>query len=122
MSKDGEKNTWYVTILKLLKLELASPSGRINLGGMVLLLAFCVLYTAQDAVRHFISATEDIIKSVVLKADIYHPYETDSVFEAVIPFLIGMGLCLLFLYFDMNKKQKLQNEQGSKETKKSNDE
>ena len=54
--KSNDKEHWYYNILKLLKLELTTPHGRINLAGIVLLAACVLLYSASDLVKRFISA------------------------------------------------------------------
>ena len=46
--KSNDKEHWYYNILKLLKLELTTPHGRINLAGIVLLAACVLLYSAQS--------------------------------------------------------------------------
>ncbi len=104
-------NAWYLKLLNLLKLETATGSGRINLAGMILLLAFSLIYSANDAIRHLISSVEDTIKSVALQADIYHPYESNSIFEALIPFLIGFAICLIFLYLNEKRKKDITDEE-----------
>ena len=60
--KSNDKEHWYYNILKLLKLELTTPHGRINLAGIVLLAACVLLYSASDLVKHFISAAADTAK------------------------------------------------------------
>lgn len=114
--RKNDKNAWYIKLLKLLKLEVTTGSGRINLAGIFVILIFCVIYTAGDTVSYAISAISDTVKSVAIKADIYHPYEADSVFTAAGPVLIGLGLCLLFLYLDEKRKQSI-NEKLEKDDK-----
>ena len=111
--KSNDKEHWYYNILKLLKLELTTPHGRINLAGIVLLAACVLLYSASDLVKHFISAAADTAKTIALGKDIYHPYETSSVFKAVLPVLLGLGLCLLFLHFHERKKDIIRNKEGN---------
>ncbi len=107
--KKNDKNAWYLKLFGLLKLEFTTQSGRINLGGTVVLMVFCIIYTAQDTISYAISAITDTVKSIALKADIYHPYEADSVFKAAIPVLIGFILCLLYLYLDEKRKQSIKD-------------
>ena len=112
MANKKSQNEWYVNLLKILKLETSTPSGRINLAGIILLVIFCLAYTARDVILYLIFATSDTIKSINLGQDINHPYQGTSLIKAVSPILIGFGLCLLFLWFN-NKKQ-----DGIKDTKK----
>lgn len=106
------KNEWYVKVIKTLKLETTTPSGRINLAGVIVLAVFCLLYTTQDAFRHIVSSVEDTIKSVALKQDIHHPYQSTDVLGIVIPILVGLIICLIYLYVDDNKRQKLSENQN----------
>lgn len=107
--KTNNEEKWYYKIAKLLRLETTTPHGRVNLGGIVLLILCILLYSASDTIKHFISATEDTIKTIALRQDIHHPYETSNVLFAVLPVLIGFGFCLLYLYFHENKKEKILN-------------
>lgn len=101
-----DQNKWYYKMLGLLKLETTTKHGRINLAGVMITATFCLLYTAGDAASHLVSSVSDIIKTIVLKEDIYHKYESISVIEAVIPIIIVFTLCLLFLAWHENKKKK----------------
>lgn len=104
MKKNNSQTEWYVKLIRTLKLETTTPSGRINLAGIIILAFFCLLYTAHDVIMYLISATSDTIKSVNLGKDINHPYQGISVLKAVVPILIGFTLCLLFLWIN-DKKQ-----------------
>ena len=101
----GDKNSWYIKLLSLFKLETTTMHGRTNLAGVVILAIFCLLYVASDAIRHLISAVEDVAKSYVLQSDIYHEYKSASVVEAVIPIVIAFALCLLFLAWHEYRKK-----------------
>ena len=105
--KDDGKEQWHYKIIRLLKLELTTPHGRVNLAGIGLLVACILLYSASDLIKHLISAVEDTVETFALGIDVYHPYETSSVFKSVIPVLSGLGLCLLFLHFQEQKKKKI---------------
>lgn len=107
MGNNEPKNTWYVNLLKILKLETTTPSGRINLAGIFILAIFCLLYTTYDAFMYFVSATSDTIKSIELNQDISHPYETVSVFRAVLPVFLGFVICLFFLWYDNKRRDEL---------------
>lgn len=113
MGRGNSKNVWYVNLLKILKLETTTSSGRVNLAGIFILAIFCLLYTTHDAFMYFVSMTSDTIKSVSLQQDISHPYSTTNVFEAVLPILIGFSICLLFLWRNDVHKNKLCNAQKS---------
>ena len=104
--KKNDKNSFYIKLLSVLKLETVSMQGRINLIGVVIIAAFCLIYSASDTIRHLISATEDVIKSIALKQDIYHEYESVSVLKATLPIMIAMGLCLLFFVWHEKRKRK----------------
>ena len=103
--KSNDQNRWYYKILGLLKLETTTKHGRINLAGVMITAAFCLLYTAGDAAGHIISSISDVIKSIVLKEDIYHEYANISVIEAVVPILIAFILCLIFLAWHEGRKK-----------------
>ncbi len=102
---NNDKNSWYIKLLSLFKLETMTMHGRINLVGVTLIVIFCLLYAASDVVRHVISAVEDVAKSIALQQDIYHEYESASVVKAVIPILIAFSLCLLFLAWHEHRKK-----------------
>lgn len=101
----GDKNSWYIKLLSLFKLETTTIHGRINLAGVAIVAIFCLLYAASDVVRHLISAVEDVAKSYVLQKDIYHEYKSASVVEAVVPILIVFAFCLLFLAWHEHRKK-----------------
>ena len=104
--------TWYESLFRLLRLETTTPSGRINLTGVVVLVVFCLLYTAQDTLNHLISSISDTIKSVTLGTDIYHPYESTDVIKIFLPILTSFGICLLFLYINDKKVQEIENREN----------
>lgn len=99
-------NRWYIKLLLLLKLETTTKHGRINLAGVIVLSIFCLIYAASDVIRHMVSATEDVVKSLALKQDIYHEYQSASVAEAVIPIVIAFVLCLIFLSWHEHMKKR----------------
>ena len=99
------KDKWYVKLLSLLKLETTSIHGRINLGGVISIAIFCLIYAASDVVRHIISAMENTVKTIALGTEIYHEYESASVLEAVIPVIIAFVLCLVFLMWHEKQKR-----------------
>ncbi|MCH5271570.1 MAG: hypothetical protein J1E83_12610 [Lachnospiraceae bacterium] len=102
--KKKDNTAWYIKILRLLKLELVTPGGRVNLAGLFILLLFCLLYTAKNTVNYFISSLSDVVKSIALKSDIYHPYESDSVFKVIVPVSILFVICLGYVYVDEKLK------------------
>lgn len=110
------KDKWYVKLISLLKLETLSMHGRINLGGVIVLAVFCLIYSASDVIRHIISATEDVAKTFILNEDIHHEYESASVVEAVIPVAIVFILCLLFIAWH-EKRKKLSGQSTSDHNK-----
>lgn len=103
--KNNDQNKWYYKILALLKLETTTKHGRINLAGVIIVALFCLLYTAGDVAGHLISSVSDVVKSIVLRQDIYHEYESAGVVEAVIPILITFTLCLVFLAWHEHRKK-----------------
>lgn len=108
MKNKTPSNAWYVNLLKLLQLETTTPRGRVNLAGVIVLAVFCLIYTGRDVFMHLISTISDIVKSLGLKTDIYHPYQSISVIKAALPVLILFIICLLFLWFDDKKRNNLQ--------------
>lgn len=108
---NGNNEQWYYKIIRLLKLEATTPHGRVNLAGTGILLIGVVLYSASDLLKHLISSAADTIKTIRLGVDVFHPYETSSVGKAILPVLIGFGLCLLFLYFQENRKEQIRNQE-----------
>lgn len=99
-----EQNNWYTKILALLKLETTSTSGRINLAGVFIVAIFSLAYTASDTINFLISSTADVVKTITLKEDVYHAYESVGVVKAVLPTVIALVLCLLFLMWNEKKK------------------
>lgn len=104
-----KEKAWYEKLFRLLKLETTTPSGRINLAGVVVLVVFCLLYTAQDTINYLISSVSDTIKSVTLHEDIYHPYESTDVLKIFCPILICFSICLIFLYINDKKVREIDN-------------
>ena len=102
--KNNNKNNWYIKLFSLLKLETATRHGRVNLAGVIVVAGFCLLYSASDMLRHLISSTEDVIKTIALRKDIYH--ESASVSEAVIPIVVVFVFCLIFLGWHEHRKNK----------------
>jgi len=98
-----------------MKLETATPHGRVNLAGTTILAVFGLLYSASDVVRHLISASEDVIKSIALSQDIYHEYETPNVVLVMLPVLIGWALCLFFLWLHERSKKNISQENDTEE-------
>ena len=112
-----KKESWYTELIKALRLETTTPSGRVNLAGVALVALFCLIYTASDGIQYAISAITDMVKTIALKQDIYHPYEGVSVFKATIPIIIAFSLCLLFLIIDSKLKQKISETKGNDKAK-----
>lgn len=110
--KDRDER-WYYKIIRLLKLESTTPHGRVNLAGTGMLLVGVLLYSASDLLKHLISSAADTIKTIRLGEDVYHPYVTSSVEKAIVPVLIGFGLCLLFLYFQEKRKEEIRKQEKS---------
>ena len=104
--KNNNKNNWYIKLFSLLKLETATRHGRVNLAGVIVVAGFCLLYSASDMLRHLISSTEDVIKTIALRKDIYHEYESASVSEVVIPIVVVFVFCLIFLGWHEHRKNK----------------
>jgi hypothetical protein len=46
--KNNNKNNWYIKLFSLLKLETATRHGRVNLAGVIVVVGFCLLYSASD--------------------------------------------------------------------------
>lgn len=103
---EKKDNRWYIKLLTLLKLETTSRHGRVNLAGVIIVTMFCLIYSASDVVRHVISAVEDVVKSIALDKDIYHKYESVSVIDAVVPIIIVIVLCLIFLSWHEHMKRR----------------
>lgn len=101
----GKKEKIYTKFWSVLRLEFVTEHGRINLGGLILITVFGIIYTASDVFHHIISATEDIIKTITLGEDISHPYEMNDLFTVIIPIGILFVLCLLYLYIHECKKK-----------------
>lgn len=87
-------------------METESLHGKINLAGVITIAIFSIIYTANDMICHLISSTADVIKTFVLKEDIYHAYESVSVLKAVLPTVGVLVFCLLFLAWHEKKKNK----------------
>lgn len=104
--ENNNQNKWYYKILGLLKLETTTRHGRVNLAGVIIVAGFCLLYSASDLLRHLISSTENVIKSIALNKDIHYEYKSASVIEAVIPIVIVFVLCLIFLGWHEYRKNK----------------
>ncbi|GLG06368.1 hypothetical protein ACI3DN_12590 [Sellimonas catena] len=96
----------YLKLFSLLKLETTTKYGRINLGGVLIIAVFCLLYTVGDGIGYILSVAENLVKSIALKQDIYHKYASVSVIEVVIPILIAFISCLVFLAWHEMKKKK----------------
>lgn len=99
-------NKWYIKLFSLLKLETVTKHGRVNLIGVIVVAMFCLLYSASDVLRHLISSTEDVIKTIALNKEVYHEYHSASVVEAVIPIVIVFALCLFFWGWHEHRKNK----------------
>lgn len=98
----------YITaFFKLIKLETMTIAGRVNLSSVVALIAFIIAYTKNDMLCYLISAVRDAVKTIALKQDISAPYQTVNVFKLIIPVLLLMIFCLLYLYVDERKKRRI---------------
>lgn len=104
-NKEPKENILY-KILKALKLEGTTTFGRINLASVVVLIFFCLWYTASDGLAFLISSISDTVKTVFLKQDIYHPYESDNLLKVIVPVAILIISCLLLVYKYDSKKEK----------------
>ena len=100
-----DKEPWYIRWFSILQLETTTPHGRINLAGVVIIAAFCLLYTASDWLSHLISATEGVIKTIALKEEIHYEYESVGLVQAVAPIVIVFVLCLVFIAWHEKKKK-----------------
>lgn len=103
---NNNQNKLYIKLFSLLKLETVTKHGRVNLAGVIVVTGFCLLYSASDMLRHFISSTEDVIKTVALKTDIYHEYKSASVVEVVLPIVVVFVFCMIFLGWHEHRKNK----------------
>ena len=104
-NKEPKENILY-KILKSLKLEATTTFGRINLAAVIVLIFFCLLYTASDGVAFLVSSINDTVKTIALKQDVYHPYESDNLLKVVVPIVILIMTCLLLVYKYDSKKEK----------------
>lgn len=102
----------YTNILKLLKLETLTRHGRINLAGTFIVALVSILYGVSDWIKMAIMGTEDAFKTWVLKEDIYHPYESASIVEVILPTVLTFVICLGFIWMNENKKSKIRNKQN----------
>lgn len=96
---------------KLIKLEMMTMAGRVNLSFIVILSLFVAAYTANDMLCYLISAVRDAVKTMALKQDVSEPYQTVSVFKMVIPVIILMVTCMFYLYMDDNKKKQIDEQE-----------
>ena len=112
MKDSSSSEKWFYKILELLKLEKETIHGKVNAMGVIVVALFCSLYTASDTINHLISSVSDVIKTISLGVDVYHPSESVSVNKAVIPIIIVLVLCLFYLNLrekakeNINKKKK----------------
>lgn len=111
-----ESKKWVVRLLGLFKLETTTPSGRINLAGVVILAVFCILYTGNDAIQYCVATLGDTIKSIALKENVHTPYSGVSVLEAVLPVFVGFIICLVYLGVDERKKNSLKEKETGEVT------
>lgn len=90
------------TLAKLVKLETMTTAGRVNLGAIILLVIFILAYTANDFLSYTVSAVRDAVKTWILKTNISEPYQSDSILKIIIPLIVLIVFCLLFLYIMSN--------------------
>lgn len=93
--------------VELIKLETRSVAGRVNLGAIGMLIFFILLYTTNDLLCYTVSAVRDAIKTWILKTNISDPYQTVSILKLIIPIVLLVIFCLLFLYINENAKKKI---------------
>lgn len=95
------------TLAKLVKLETMTTAGRVNLGAIILLVIFILAYTANDFLSYTVSAVRDAVKTWILKTNISEPYQSDSILKIIIPLIVLIVFCLLFLYINEKQKEKI---------------
>ncbi|MEY8379243.1 hypothetical protein AALD22_26560 [Lachnospiraceae bacterium 56-18] len=93
--------------IELIKLETMSVAGRVNLGAIVILIVFVLAYTTNDLLCYTVSAVRDAVKTWILKTNISDPYQTVSIFKLIIPVIVLVIFCLLFLYINERAKKKI---------------
>lgn len=96
-----------IEIAKVFKLETMTTAGRFNLGALIVLVVFVVLYTANDMICYTVSAVRDAYKTTILEQNVNDPYATVSVFKLLLPIIILVVLCFGFLYINERAKFKL---------------
>ncbi len=96
-------------LLKLIKLETMTIAGRVNLASILILALFIVAYTTNDMICYFISAVRDSVQTFILKKNISNPYETINIFKVMIPLIVLIIFCLLFLHINEKEKNKIDN-------------
>lgn len=101
-------------ILKLLKLETTTKHGRVNLAFVLIVTFFCIIYTANDTIEHFISSVEDVAKTIVLKENISQSYHGIDLIKAVIPIILIILLCMLYIFIHEKTKEDIISEQEKK--------
>ncbi len=108
------ENSWLINIVKLFHLETMTTPGRFNLGALIALIVFALIYTASDKCCYLISAVRDAYKTNVLGHDISDPYQTVSIFSLFVPVIILIIFCFGFLYIHEKKINSIDknNEQG----------
>ncbi len=94
-------------LAKLVKLETMTTAGRVNLGAIILLVIFILAYTANDFLSYTVSAVRDAVKTWILKTNISEPYQSDSILKIIIPLIVLIFFCLLFLYINEKQKEKI---------------
>lgn len=98
------------TSAQLLKIETMTMAGRVNLGAIILLVIFILAYTANDFLSYAVSAVRDAVKTWILKTNIYEPYQSESILKIIIPIILLIVFCLLFLYINERQKKKIDKE------------
>jgi hypothetical protein len=92
-------------ILDLLKLEVCTLPGKFNIIGTICIVGFTLAYFCFDVIKILINACTDLIKSCVLKQDIYHPYPEANGLIVLIIVVVSFLACLGFVYIhDIKKK------------------
>lgn len=99
------ESKWYTKVLNILKLETTTKAGRINLAGVFMIAVFCLAYTASDTVNLLISSVSDVVKTITLKEDIHHTYESVGVVKAAMPTVIAFVVCVIYLAWHEKKKK-----------------
>ena len=99
MTKNDTNLIKYIVnkVIEFTRLEFHTKAGKYNFLGTILLGVFILIYTANTTICYIVSAVENCVKSIVLNQDIYHPYESPNVLKVILPLIILMSICFMYL-------------------------